>query len=241
MAAFDDAEALVAHAESELPAIRKAYEESLHAKTISTKLLIEIKNVFENLRSALDFAAQGLYDRHCKHASTRPKIYFPYANASQSKQEFENNGRINACVPGLAASRPDVVTALLDIQHFSPAGHGWLPKFMEMNNENKHQRLVPQERRETKEMRISNGGATISVGAGASISVGHGASISIGGATIHGGQTFDVNNPPRMQGGKIEVITWVSFHFETTGEAVVPFLEAAVNGAKDIVGRLKGL
>lgn len=241
MAAFDDAEHLTTHAQVELVAIKNAYEESLSSKTISPKLLIEIKNLFENLRSALDFSAHAVYDRHCQPAAVRPMIYFPYANSSQSRQDFEKAGRINVCIPGLHASRPDIVDVLLDMQHFSPAGHKWLPKFMALNNENKHQRLVPQQRRETKELRISGNGASMSVGSGASITVGSGASISIGGAIIRGGQTFDANRPPQMQGGQVEVITWVSFHFETNGEAVVPLLEASVRGAKEIVGQLKGL
>jgi hypothetical protein len=109
---------------------------------------------------------------------------------------------------------------------------------MELTNENKHQRLTPQERRESKELRISGPGASLSVGEGASSSIGRGASISIGGALIRGGQSFDANRPPSVEGGKIDMITWVSFHFDN-GEAVLPFLESAVAGVRQIVDELK--
>ncbi|MBI1889146.1 MAG: hypothetical protein HYS18_00715 [Burkholderiales bacterium] len=185
MSAFDDAKSLVAHAQGELPTIKRAYEESLTSKNISATLLVEIKNFFENLRSALDFTAHGLFDRHCAKTGKKPKIYFPYATASQSRGEFEKAGRIESCIPGLSAARPDVVETILGMQHFAEGGtFAWLPPFMELNNENKHQRLVPQVRRETKELRITGGGASISLGQGASISLGQGASISIGDAVI---------------------------------------------------------
>lgn len=237
MTAFDDARALVQHAEAELPKIRKAYEEALAAKAISPTLLVEIKNYFENLRSALDFTANGLYEKHCP-AAGKPKTYFPYATGKQSRPEFEKSNRIEVCIPGIGKARPDIVALLLEMQHFGSKGFRWLPTFMELTNENKHQRLVPQTRKESKELRIHGGGASISVGQGASISIGHGASVSIGGAVVRGGQTFDVNNPPQVEGGRVEVITWVSFHFESNDEAVMPFLETSLKGIREIVDSL---
>lgn len=238
MTAFDDAKALLQHAEEELPKIRQAYQNSLQSKQVSPILLVEIKNVFENIRSSLDFAAHGIFEKHCPPSAKKPKIYFPYANAKQTRNDFEKAGRIEACIPGLSGARPDVVTLLLEVQHFGSKGYKWLPSFMELTNENKHQRLVPQTRKEFKELRVSSGGASMSLGQGASISVGAGASISIGGAVIRGGQYFDANNPPQVLGGRVEVITWVSFHFETTGDPVMPFLEATLKGAQEIVGDL---
>jgi hypothetical protein len=63
MDAFDDAKALIKHAESELPKIQKMNDRSLNARNIGVDLLVEIKNFFENLRSALDFTAHGLFER----------------------------------------------------------------------------------------------------------------------------------------------------------------------------------
>lgn len=238
MPAFDDAKSLIEHARNELPKIKQAYEGSLSAKAVAPRLLVEIKNVCENLRSALDFAAHGLLERHVASSGKKTTIYFPYATTKQSRAEFEKSGRIDTCIPGLAVARPDLVGLLLEMQHFGSKGYKWFPAFMDLTNENKHQRLVPQIRKETKELRISGGSAAISLGQGASISIGSGASISIGGAVIRGGQAFDVNNPPQVQGGRVEVITWVSFLFETNGEPVVPFLEEALKGVNKIVEEL---
>ena len=101
MSAFDDAKSLIQHAEAELPKIRRAYEESLSTKAIGALLLVEIKNVCENLRSSLDFAAHGLFEKRCVASAKKPNIYFPYAASNQSRVEFEKNGRMDACIPDL--------------------------------------------------------------------------------------------------------------------------------------------
>lgn len=238
MGTFEDAKELVRHAEKEFQQIRKAYEESLQAKAASHTLLIEIKNFFENLRSALDFAAHGVFERHGSSKKTNPRIFFPYATADQTRPVFEQSGRIDTCIPGLVVSRPDIVQLLLEMQHFGSRGNTWLPVFMELTNENKHQRLSPQVRKESKKLRISGGRVAMSLGHGASISIGRRASISIGGVGIPGGQSVSADPPPRVDGGKVEVITWVSFHFDSNDCPVVPLLDSALKGCRDIVNEL---
>ncbi len=231
MSHFDDANQLIQFAKDHLPKIEESYAASLSEKEITPRLLIEIKNFMENLRSALDFAAHGIFQKYGSTTSSNPKIYFPYASSSQSKLDFQNSHRIDACIPGLSASRPDIVTKIESFQHFASPGNRWLPVFMDLNNENKHQHLTPQTRKEIKELRIYSGGASISMTPGASISMSTGASIQIGGMIIPGGQNFDVNKPPITIGpGKKEVITWVSFHFSTNDEPVLPLLKQALEG-----------
>jgi len=240
MSAFDDARELLNHADGDFATIREAYDASLHAKEVSGNLRVRIKNFVENLRSALDFSARGLFDKYGSSPKGKPKIYFPYAAANQDRATFEKSGRVEACIPGLNASRPDIVKSLLEMQHFGSHGYSWLPDFMDLTNENKHERLTPQIRKESKELRISGGGAAIGLGEGASISLGPGASISIGGAVIRGGQTFGVGRPPRVEGGIVETITWVSFNFDSNGRPVLPLLETALKGCRQVVTELSG-
>ena len=49
---------------------------------------------------------------------SKPKTYFPYALEGQDRTAFEESGRIEVCIPGLPASRPDIVDLLIDMQHF---------------------------------------------------------------------------------------------------------------------------
>jgi hypothetical protein len=228
---FDDANHLVQFAKDHYAGIEVAYKFSLSEKEIKPNLLIEIKNFMENLRSALDFTAHGLFQKYGSSSTLNPKIYFPYAYLSQSKEGFQKSRRVDVCIPGLSIKRPDVIEKIESYQHFTNPRNRWLPVFMDLNNENKHQQLTPQFRKEAKELRISSSGTSMSIGPGASISVGSGASIQIGNIVIPGGQSFDANNPPLTLGaGKKEIITWVSFHFSTNDEPVFPFLKQALVG-----------
>lgn len=242
MSYFDDAKNLVKHAKNQFGKIKKVYEQSLHEKSIKPELLIKIKNLMENLRSALDFAAHGLFNKYGDQTKLNPKIYFPYATEGQSKSDFQNQNRIEKCIPGLSVSHPDIVKKIESYQHFSNPNNIWLPQFMDLCNENKHQQLTPQERKEVKQLKLTSGGTSISLGEGASISMGSGAQIRMGGMIIPGGQKFDVNNPPLTIGpGTKEIITWVSFHFSSNNQPVIPFLEQCVDGISKIIEEVSEL
>lgn len=241
MSRFDDAKALIAHAEKELKNIEEGYSKSLSEKTLKEALLISIKNFMENLRSALDYSAHALFDKFSSTSSAKRKIYFPYALETQSLEDFKKAQLNESKFPGINA-HPHVVAELVAVQHFSNAQYSWIPKFMELCNENKHQQLTPQERKEAKQLTISSGTASISLGEGASISLGGNASIQIGRMTIKGNQTIDANNPPQVTGnGSVNVTTWVSFAFSLNKEPVLPLLKSALRGTREIVERLSQL
>ena len=61
---FEMALALVNDAQPRLSELQRAYEQSLHAKSVSVDLQIQIKNVMENLRSALDYCACESHERY---------------------------------------------------------------------------------------------------------------------------------------------------------------------------------
>lgn len=238
MGHFEDAHELVVYSREALNRIGTAYTESLNQKTIKPRLLIEIKNLTENLRSALDYSAHGLYSRYGSSTKKNPKIYFPYATESQDEAEFVSSNRIENSIPGLTAGNPEAVAKLLSFQHFAGPEWAWLPRFMKLNNGNKHQQLTPQTRREDKELRLSSGEASISLGPGASISMGPGTSIQIGGMSVPGGQVIGPKQPAHAIGGTQEVITWVSFRFSSNGEPVLDFLRQTLKGVDRIVDEL---
>lgn len=239
MGHFEDAAELVNHAKQTLPKIKQAYDESLHEQTVKPVLLIEIKNLMENLRSALDFSAYGLFDVYGSSATSNPRIYFPYATLNQTQAQFQSANRIEKSIRGITALRPDIVARIEAYQHYSDPSNRWLPLFMALINENKHQHLTPQTRHEKRGLRIESGGAAIELGPGASIDIGSGASISIGNVQIPGGQQISGKNPAQIFGsGQQTVIVWVSFTFDSNGEEVLPFLETAVNKIDTIVTEL---
>lgn len=237
MAYKEDALELIKESKNILAEIKNEYEESLHDQQIKPRLLIKIKNFMENLRSALDFTAHHLYDTYGIPNSGNSNIYFPYAWTGLDLHGFRAKNLIQNKIPGLITNRPDIAADIESYQHFTSNANSWLPKFMELNNENKHQKLSPQTRKEVKQLNIKSGnsGASISLVGGATISLGKGAFIQMGDTIIPGGQTFDANNPPATFGGTKEVITWVSFDFTDLNEPAYPFLEKALKGCEKIV------
>ncbi|MBN1342883.1 MAG: hypothetical protein JXQ73_09405 [Phycisphaerae bacterium] len=239
MGYFEDAKALVDDAAERLVELRKAYDDSLHEKALKSRLLIEIKNITENLRSALDFVAHGLVEKYGRSTRDRRDIYFPYARPDQTQAEFQRSGRIEKCIPGISSSRPDIVATLESYQHYARPDNRWLPLFMELNNENKHQRLTPQTREEARELTLESDGSSLSLGPGGSISLGPGARIDVGDMIIPGGQYIAGDSPAKFVGsGRQTVTIWVSFRFESNGELVMPFLSNAVDSIRRIVDEL---
>ena len=101
-----------------------------------------------------------------------PNVYFPYASLGQTQAAFQSANRIEICIPGISSSRPDILAKLESYQHYTHPDNRWLPQFMDLNNENKHERLTPQTREEARHLRLASGGASISLGPGSSISMG---------------------------------------------------------------------
>lgn len=235
---FDDAKALVNYAKGALLQLEYVYRSSLDEKALKPALFIDIKNIMENLRSALDYSAKGLFTKYGSSPKPSPKIYFPYAFLGENQAK----NRIETGIPGITATRPDIVAHLESYQHYANPSNKWLPLFMDLNNENKHEKLTPQSRQEDRQLRIESGGAAIDLGPGASVSLGLGASIQFGDVVIPGGQDFSGESPAVFAGsGTQTVFVWVSFKFANNGEQVVPFLKTAVNGVEKMVNELAAL
>ena len=89
---FDQAKALVERCKDLLPQIAAEYESSLHQKQeIEPGLLIDIKNLMENLRSAMDYAAHELFDTYGHSTRSNPRIYFPFTCRS-ARQPLTSKG-----------------------------------------------------------------------------------------------------------------------------------------------------
>jgi len=74
-----------------------------------------------------------------------------------SGSEFKSKNIIENKIPGLSKSRPDIVSVIEGYQAFSRNENDWLPKFMDLNNENKHQNLPTSAKRDKAICIYSNG------------------------------------------------------------------------------------
>ncbi|HLQ66570.1 MAG TPA: hypothetical protein VK123_04980, partial [Candidatus Limnocylindrales bacterium] len=145
-------DALLEHADTELAKIEAEYQESLHAKSIDTAMRIDIKNLCENLRSALDYLAHEVRESFCQQARGDAKFYFPIL---PDKATFDV--RVDQWYPGLRSAAPSVVAYLEAVQPYQK-GFEWLGYLNKVNNENKHGDLVEQIRSETLETRVTGQG-----------------------------------------------------------------------------------
>jgi len=234
---LDDAKALIRKSEEQLKQLEGEYRASLSKKEISQELKIDIKNILENLRSALDYSASYIY-RACCSPKGSPNIYFPIAANGADVKDFSSLANKN--IPGLLGARPDIIQTLASFQQFSSKENDWLPELATLCNENKHEQLTPQQRKEVKQLRIKSGGVEAAIGEGARIHIGQGAGIQLGKLFIPGGQEISADKAPFAIGnGNIEKITWVSFVFSVTGKNVIDFLRTSIAGVNNILSQIE--
>ncbi len=220
---------LIEHAKRDLEKIKAEYEASLQSKTISPSLQIDVKNLMENFRSALDYMAHDVYERVVKPtrlASGEKEIkdvYFPYG-----KDENGFKSSIGRCLPKLDSLSPPLFGIFERIQPHK-CGNDWLYNFCSILNEKKHDRLSPQTRVEKRGLKLDfEGGGGITLGPGA-VMKGTGKIIFGKGVLDLKGKTVSGDSPVENlpQSIKKKVIIWVSFRFADTGVEVLPLLQLA--------------
>jgi hypothetical protein len=218
-------EALLKRATADAKTLKDAYEASLHAKQVSGELKVQIKTIFENLRSCFDYMAQDIFDSKCAGSKKPNRLYFPIRHTPTDFHQA-----IAGDFPGLAASAPAVLAAIEAIQPYSDP---WLGQFNKLNNHNKHQDLVEQTRTEARYVTVSNGGGSVTWGPG----VRFGAGVKVVGAPIDPRTQMPI---PTSQ-VKTEVVVWVDFHFTEINESVLPFVNASVKKTTTLFETLKQL
>jgi hypothetical protein len=211
-------EALIKKSRKDYDALRADYNTSLEHQAVSEELKIEIKNIFENLRSCLDYLAHDMFEA-CVVGKQPRKLYFPIR---QSKTEFDQ--AISNDFPSLSVGFPNVYKAIEAVQ---PYNNDWLGKFNKLNNNNKHQDLEEQTRTEQKHVTVSSpGGSSVSWGSGVSF----GSGVSVMGVPIDPRTQIPVPNNQV----KTEVVVWIDFKFRENGESVLPFIKKSIDTVESI-------
>ncbi len=215
--------ALISRAESDFKDLKVEYDRSLHDKHVREELKVDIKNIFENLRSCLDYVARDIFEKHCAGAKEPAHLYFPIR---QTGKEF--GVAIASDFPGLASASPATHQILEAVQ---PYNNPWLGQFNKLNNHNKHQDLVEQTRTEQRQVTVSRGGGSVSWGPG----VNFGSGVSVMGVPIDPRTQMPVPNNV----AKTEVTIWVDFKFAEIGESVLPFIERSINSVRQLFNNLE--
>ena len=227
MLRYIDVKSLLDHTEQKLEIIKKCYDQALHEKNISDFLRIDIKNVMENLRSALEYMAHDIAQLL---PGKRNKVYFPFG---KNQQDFSEALKRN--LPELQNHSPDIYLLIEGIQ-LHKCGNSWLDDLCTTVNQKKHNLLLPQERvtQTTYDIKASDGEVIISAPAG-EIEAPPG-EIAIEGIPI----SFDPKTgiPLETDGLNIGLTIWVSFVFQDTKIQVFPLLVTALEEIKKLSNNL---
>jgi hypothetical protein len=205
-------EALLLRAEKSVVPLKADYDAALKAKHISEDIKIDIKNIFENLRSALDYLAHEISEHLANLQPTR--LYFPIRKTAG---EFDQT--MAKDYPGVKENHPQVYAILKKAQPFNDP---WLGQFNALNNNNKHQYLVEQTRTESRHVTVTSptGGGRVSWGPG----------VTFGSGVIVMGVPIDSRNQLPVPNKQVntEITIWVDFKFKDNGVSVIPFIRESI-------------
>jgi|TARA_B110000503_G_C7029614_1_gene363418 hypothetical protein len=207
-------QALVNKSKKDFSSLKADYDASLQHQTVSEELKIDIKNIFENLRSCLDYIAHDIHEA-CITGNTPRRLYFPIR---QSRSEFDQ--AINSDFPSLSSTQADVHSLIEAIQ---PYNDDWLGKFNKLNNNNKHQNLEEQTKTESRHVEVKSpqGGGSVSWGPG----------VSFGGGVSVMGAPIDPSTQLPAAGSNVNttITIWIDFKFRENGESILPFVQRSID------------
>ncbi len=161
MSRKEDVEMVLAEAKKQHEEICDAYNKEFCNEALD--LHVPVKNLMENLRSALDYMAHDIYESCCQAervatGKSEPRnIYFPYG-----RTETDFRSSVGSSLPGLATLAPNAYDLLISLQPFR-CGDSWLYDLCSILNEQKHDRLTPQMRSETETYTVSKGTGNVTI------------------------------------------------------------------------------
>jgi hypothetical protein len=217
-----DINALLKRSVDDFNVLKDQYEKCLHEQNISSDLKIDIKNLSGNLRSVLDYIAKDIRDIHCSLSKKNDIFYFPILSDLTSF-----NSQCLKWYPGLRDSCLDLWNYLESIQPYHKE-YEWLGNFNRLNNENKHNSLFEQTRKETKRVNVKLKGGSVNWDPGA-VKFGHG--VYIGGVPINPATQMPIPHPSQT----VEVVTWVDFQFDGINVSALSLLKSSFEGISEIV------
>jgi len=209
----EDALDLVDAAGKQLKQIKNDYQDCLNLDTVPKYYLILYKNYLENLRSALDYTARGIFHRFGEAKAKEPHIYFPYIPyRTCSREEYDRKKMFNKKLPGVEKNRPDIRDYILRLSDYDN-GMEWFLGFMVITNHKKHVQLVRQISKE--DVRIELPGIEIQA---SSIEMLEGGKIITDAGTLEGPYKAEPRTPVQLSGGgsvtpTLEKYLYIKGHF----------------------------
>lgn len=209
--------------------LEKACNDDLQAKSVSGKTKNLSQEVLLKVRHLLDqavykFFKKYYFDNLSDSDKKSAKIYFPIV----SKKEDLKSVLSRAKMSELETDHQDFYQYLDSIQPYNQ-NYLWLRYLADYSSE-KHIRLTPQIKTETKRVIVSRGGGSVSWGHGVTF----GGGVSVMGVPID--PTTQLPIPNNIVETKIE--NWVSFLFEGSNINVLWLCKKSVEDGEKIVKKV---
>lgn len=217
---------MIDRAGSLLIELERVYTRDLEAHEVSADALNITHEVVEKCSNILDQAMALAFKNQIKPTlKILPKRggYFPAASDEQAYRS--NLGQWNAA--DLDVLVPDLDYKLRSLQPFSDKSNTIFARIKALASK-KHTSLEPQVRKEKRRVNVTRQGqGSITWGPG----VIFGSGVSVMGAPINDLTQLPMPTP----GVDVVVETWISFHFEDSGEDALMFCRSAVQAARRAV------
>jgi len=232
MKRYEDVIALTKDSKEQYLKVKELYDKSLKDKSLDIR--VKVKNLMENLRSILDYTAHDIYENICKTQQQKSgksdisNIYFPYG-----KNENDFKSSIGRSLPELENLSPSIYDLIKNVQPFA-CNNSWLYDLCVINNENKHDKLTPQTREETKTYTVRGPYGSVSImidNPNVRVTSQPGA-VKIFGVPAQFTPEGIKTAPSNLQH---ERTVWVSFVFEGTNINVLNLLNNAVPGVESLI------
>jgi hypothetical protein len=221
----DDITALLAEGDAQIALVQKEYQEALQQQHAGATLRVRIKNVLENQRSALEYLANGLHEALGGAPSKR--VYYPVSFAPKDFASL-----IKGQMPAVQAGS-SLYKAIETGQPYKP-GYVWIGHLAVLTRENKHHRLTPQIRDETRVVQVGMlGGGAVQyrpqqAGKGG---VRFGVGVSIGGVPIDPATQRPVPSPTQTVVERI----YVDWQFDDPRVSVLQTLREIQDGLPKLI------
>ena len=220
-------EALLKIAAQQLEEVIREYKNSLDKKRVEPELKVEIKNLFENLRSVLDYLANEIRESSTVNNQGSKIFYFPILSDLAS---FEK--RMDEWFPGLKNGNPNLYSYLLSIQPFQGQEQVWLKQFNDVNNENKHADLIEQTREEQERVDVNHI-------QGGGLSYNPKLAKFGKGASIFGSEVDQTTNMPFPNPSiQVKRTLWIDFKFDGINVSALVLMQKSLKKIQEIVEQL---
>ena len=252
----DHVQILLDSARYALDDIESGYRNSLAKKELDIQLFVQIKNLLENLRSALDYVAREVFNKFCTGlVREKPlQVYFPVLRRTATAQDF--SAFMNGRFPGLQVNAHELYNCLEECQFYKSSANEWLVQFNDLCQSNKHEQLSPQTRSENKRTEFADisggsvswndgvqfGPSGITFKPGGKLSFASGGTVRFGqsGMRIMGRQVDTRAQAPAPDDtSSLRHVVWVDFRFDALGVSALPFLRTCVNEVTALIDAVR--